>query len=122
MIRISQIKISIDEPIEKVREQALKILGIADSEVQDFRIYKQSIDARRRGKLEFVHTVDLSLADEGAVLRKHIPNVSVTPQIEYIMPEAGTAPMNHRPVVIGFGPAGMFASLLLAQKGYRPIV
>jgi len=122
MIRISQIKISIEEPIEKVKEIVLKALNLEESDLLEYRIYKQSIDARRRGKLEFVHTVDIAVANEAAILNRNIPNVTQTPQVDYIMPSSGTTPMKHRPVVIGFGPAGMFAALLLAQKGYRPIV
>ena len=122
MIRVSQIKISIDDPIEKVKELLLKQLKLKESDLLEYRIYKQSIDARRRGKLDFVYTVDISVKDEAKILAKKLPNVSMTPAIDYQYPEMGSEKMKHRPVVIGFGPAGMFAALILAEMGYRPIV
>lgn len=122
MIRVSQIKISIDDPIEKVKELLLKQLKLKESDLLEYRIYKQSIDARRRGKLDFVYTVDIAVKDEAKILARKLPNVSITPDIEYKYPEMGTEVMKHRPVVVGFGPAGMFSALILAEMGYCPIV
>ncbi|MDE5978060.1 MAG: hypothetical protein K2G70_06335, partial [Turicibacter sp.] len=122
MIRVSQIKISIDDPIEKVKELLLKQLKLKESDLLSYRIYKQSIDARRRGKLDFVYTVDISVKDEAKVLAKKLSNVSVAPDIEYKYPQMGTGVLTHRPVVVGFGPAGMFSALILAEMGYCPIV
>lgn len=64
MIRVAQIKISIDDSIDKVKELVLKQLRLKEHELLDYRIYKQSIDARRRGKLDFVYTVDVAVKDE----------------------------------------------------------
>ena len=122
MIRVSQIKISIDDPIEKVKELLLKQLKLKESDLLEYRIYKQSIAARRRGKLDFVYTVDIAVKDEAKILARKLPNVSITPDIEYKYPEMGTEVMKHRPVVVGFGPAGMFSALILAEMGYCPIV
>ncbi|MTL92291.1 hypothetical protein GMA44_11070, partial [Turicibacter sanguinis] len=61
MIRVSQIKISIEDPIEKVKELVLAQLKLREEDLLEYRIYKQSIDARRRGKMEFVYTVDIAL-------------------------------------------------------------
>ena len=110
MIRVSQIKISIDDPIEKVKELLLKQLKLKESDLLEYRIYKQSIDARRRGKLDFVYTVDIAVKDEAKILARKLPNVSITPDIEYKYPEMGTEVMKHRPVVVGFGPAGLFSA------------
>ncbi|MDR2834474.1 MAG: NAD(P)/FAD-dependent oxidoreductase [Streptococcaceae bacterium] len=122
MLRISQLRISIDDEVEKVKELALKKLKLEEKDLLEYRIYKESIDARHRGKIDFVYTVDLSVKNEQQILAKNIPNVSATPILAYQNPEHGKKKMNHRPVVIGFGPAGMFAALLLAQNGYKPIV
>ena len=85
MIRVSQIKISIDDSIEKVKELVLKQLNLREEELLEYRIYKQSIDARRRGKLDFVYTVDIAVKDEAKILAKKLPNVSVTPDIPFLL-------------------------------------
>ncbi len=123
MLRISQIKISIDDSIEKVKEQVLKKLRLSESELLDYRIYKESIDARHRGRIDFIYTVDVAVKNEAKYLDKsRYKQISLTPDLEYNDPKVGIKLMPLRPVVIGFGPAGMFAALLLAQMGYKPIV
>lgn len=122
MIRITQIKLSIDEPVSKIKALILKKLKISEHELLNYRIYKESIDARHHGEIDFIYTVDVALQNEGKILAKKLKNVSLAPKLDYKNPEHGIKKMQHRPLVIGFGPAGMFAALLLAQNGYKPIV
>lgn len=122
MIRVSQIKISINDEVDKVKELVLKKLRINDSELLAYHIYKESVDARHADEINFIYTVDVSLKNETKILKKHFSNVSLSPDLIYKMPEVGMKSVKQRPVVIGFGPAGMFSALLLAQMGYRPIV
>lgn len=122
MIRIAQLTITIEDSIDKVKELVLQKLGLKEEDLLDYRIYKQSIDARRRNEIKFVYTVDVAVENEQEILRKKLANVSETPQLDYKMPNMGTEKMTNRPVIVGFGPAGMFSALLLAQMGYRPIV
>ena len=121
MIRISQLKIGIDEPISKLKTLIAKKLRTNPSDIMDYRIFKESIDARR-DTITFVYTVDVTVASDNEILNKKIPNVQKSPDLEYQMPPSLKVAPKKRPVVIGFGPAGMYAAILLAQCGYRPIV
>ncbi|MGL4373108.1 MAG: hypothetical protein ACRCS6_04935, partial [Turicibacter sp.] len=121
MLRVSQIKVSIDDSMEMVRQCLLSELNITDKDVLDYKIYKQSTDARR-GRLGFVYTIDIAVKNEQAILNKKLPNVSLAPDVNYVFPTMGTEQMNGRPVVVGFGPTGMFSALILAEMGYNPIV
>lgn len=122
MLRISQIRLSIDDDIKKIKPLVLKKLRLPEEDLINYRIYKESIDARHARKIDFIYTVDVEVKNEGKLLKKKLPNVSEAPDLAYHMPISGTQVLRHRPLVIGFGPAGMFAALLLVQKGYRPIV
>jgi len=121
MIRISQLKLGIEESIDTLPIMVAKKLKLKVSDLLEFRIYKESIDARR-GSVSFVYTVDVEIKNSSEILNRNLPNVSLTPDLQYKMPEIKSESPVNKPIVIGFGPAGMFASLLLAQCGYQPIV
>ena len=123
MLRISNIKLDINEDISKVRELVLKKLKINEKDLIKYHIYKESIDARKKGKIEFVYTVDVDLKNEKAILNKSkIKDVIEIKQSKYIDVEEGSEKLNNRPVVIGSGPAGLFSALVLAQRGYKPLL
>lgn len=122
MIRVSEIKLSLGKPESLLPKKAAKLLGIPEQEIQQWQIFKKSLDARKKDNIHYVYVIDVVVAEEAKILQKaKSKQIAKTPDLSYRFP-TGTCCMKKRPVVVGFGPAGMFAALLLAQMGLRPIV
>ncbi len=125
MLRITELKLPLDHPDEALRPAIVQRLGIADDELLEFTLFKRSYDARKKSsELQFIYTIDLRVRDEAALLRKFSEdrNINQAPDVSY--KPVGHAPegLSERPVVVGFGPCGIFAGLLLAQMGFKPII
>ena len=129
MLRISEIKLPLDQaadPLPALRSAAAGILGIAEPDLAEVTVFKRSFDARK-AELLAVYIVDVALADpasEAALLAQHPgqPHIGVTPDMQWRPPVQVREALAQRPVVVGFGPCGIFAALVLAQMGLRPIV
>jgi len=123
MLRVPGIKLTIDENEKRIKHKITQKLRIKSNEILSYRIYKKSIDARKRDAINFIYTVDVAVKDESAVLSR-IQNGQVTQvdayQYEYVKP--GDEVLVNRPVIIGSGPCGLFAALIFAQMGYNPLV
>ena len=122
MLRVSNIKISINDDKSKILKLVMNKLKIKENELIKYHIFKESIDARKKGKIDFVYTVDVEVKNEQKLLKKALKDVVEVKQPSYIDIKHGSNKMNYRPVVVGSGPAGLFASLLLAQRGYNPLL
>ena len=120
MIRLSQIKLSLEEDISTIPKKVSKQLRIQPQDIIDYRIYKESIDARK-GTIKRVFTVDVTVKNQNKVLSKN-KKLTLAPDLTYKKVKPGTGVLMGQPIVIGFGPAGMFAAYLLAEAGYKPIV
>ncbi|HVO48776.1 MAG TPA: NAD(P)/FAD-dependent oxidoreductase [Steroidobacteraceae bacterium] len=110
---------------QALRAAILRRLKIPDGDLLDFTVFKRSYDARRRSEtITFVYIVDLAARDETGILRRMAGdrNVHPAPDTAYHPVGHASADVKERPVVIGFGPCGVFAALILAQAGFRPIV
>jgi uncharacterized protein len=129
MIRLSEIKLTLaqaEQPDEPLRAAACGVLDLQPADIAQVHVFKRSFDARK-AELMAVYIVDVTLADpsrEAALLDKFAknPHVAPTPDMEWRPPVRVTSPLSNRPVVVGFGPCGIFAALVLAQMGLRPIV
>lgn len=122
MLRLREIRIPIDAPQDLERE-VVKKLKIRTGEIQDLKIQKRAIDARRKSDIKFVYIVDLVLQDEQRVLAEHLknPHLSAVEQVSEMVMNKDN-PLEHRPIVVGSGPTGLFAALYLARHHYRPIL
>ncbi|HJV28118.1 MAG TPA: NAD(P)/FAD-dependent oxidoreductase [Aromatoleum sp.] len=124
MLRITELRLPLDHPEGALSEAILARLAIAPDELLGFTVHKRGYDARKRGAIMLIYTVDAQVADEAALLRQFEADrqISVTPDMNYCFVGSAPEKLAHRPVVIGFGPCGIFAALILAQMGFRPIV
>ncbi|MBL9011596.1 MAG: NAD(P)/FAD-dependent oxidoreductase [Alphaproteobacteria bacterium] len=123
MLRIHELKLPLDHKEAALRQAILKRLGVPSGELKAFTVFKRAWDARKRDAIQLTYTIDAALQDEAAVLKRFArdPHVVPTPDMTY-RPVAHAAPGAPRPVVVGMGPCGFFAALILAEMGFRPIV
>ena len=117
MIRLSQIKMKTNHTKKDLKIKIARILKTEPSNIKRIKINKKSIDARK--KIKIVYEVDIDIENENKFIKG---NIKKTPDEKYIFTVTGTKKMNHRPVIVGSGPAGLFTSYLLAKYGYKPII
>ncbi|MEG4341928.1 NAD(P)/FAD-dependent oxidoreductase [Microcoleus sp. A003_D6] len=125
MLRITEIKLPLDHPQDAIVSAILKKLQIPPEELLGYSICKRSYDARKKAEILLVYIVDVETTQEKQLLQrfKKDPHVMVTPDTSYrFVAQAPTNLTIRRPIVIGTGPCGMFAGLMLAQMGFRPIL
>lgn len=124
MLRLTEIRLPIEHPEGDIRAAILKRLNIADAELIRYVVFKRGVDARKKNGILFAYTLDVELHDEAAVLARFSkdPHVKITPDTSYHFVAQAPQQLAERPVVIGMGPAGLFAGLVLAQMGFRPLI
>ncbi len=125
MLRITEFKLPIDHSDEQLRPALVAHLGLTSDELLDFTLFKRSYDARKKSaELCFIYTIDFQVTDEAALLARFPDDrhLSIAPDTAYKPVGQAPAELSERPIVVGFGPCGIFAGLLLAQQGFKPII
>ena len=118
MLRLTELKLPLDHGPSALRDLVLTRLGIPAGDLLDLSIARRGYDARRRSAITLVYAVDVTLRDEAAI---HDPRIRPTPDTTYRFPAHSAQPAK-RPVIIGTGPCGLMAALILAQMGFRPLI
>ncbi len=122
MLKISEIVLPLDGGEEQLRRLAAKRLKVAPEKIIKLELVKKSVDARKKNDVHFMCAVEveLDLPEKKVLAKCRDPKIKQSSPYQYQIPRCAPRPL--RPIVVGFGPAGMFAGLLLAQAGQRPIV
>jgi len=128
VLRVTELRLPLEHADAELRAAIVERLGIGDEALRAFTVFRRGHDARRKAQIVAVYTVDCDVVDEDAVLarRRGDPHVRATPDMRYRFvahaPADFATSATPPPIVIGFGPCGIFAALVLAQMGLRPIV
>jgi uncharacterized FAD-dependent dehydrogenase len=124
MLRLTDLRLPLEHD-DAALQEALRIrLGIDAESLEAFHIFRRAHDARKASRIFLVYTIDVTLKDEVAVLRRCAadPHIMPTPDMRYYPVAQANAREKRRPIIIGTGPCGLFAGLLLAQMGFKPIL
>ena len=124
MIRITELRLPLEHPADALPAAIAQRLGVTLDEVLAFTIFKRGYDARKRDAIVLVYTIDVTIAAEAAVLARFSTDQHINPSPDTRYQPVAQAPENleQRPVIVGFGPCGIMAGLLLAQMGFRPLI
>ncbi len=124
MIRITEIKLALDHHPDEIRAAIIKKLAINAADLLDYAIFKRGVDARKANAILLAYTLDVTVQGEAKILAKlrKDPHVKLAPDTSYHFVAQAPANLTKRPVIIGMGPSGLFAALILAQSGFKPLV
>lgn len=119
MLRVRDLTLGLEEPESHLPQETARLLRLPERDILSFQIVRRSVDARKKDAIRLVYTVDVLLKNEERACCG--PRVTAVRPLCYAPPRPAVMPCD-RPVVVGFGPGGIFAALLLAEAGLRPLV
>ncbi len=122
--KVSNLRLEIDEPEETLGEKLSARLGVSRDAIRHWRILRKSLDARNHNDLHFIYAAEVDAPDADLAISSRVKTAEIEPFRDdgFDWPDPGLEPLEHRPVIIGAGPAGLFAGYLLALSGYRPLI
>ncbi len=123
-LRVSNLRLPIDEPESSLPALLAKSLGIPRSDLISWRVLRKSLDSRDRSAIQFVFSIEANTTDDQSVLQHSHSRVTVEQfeELPFSMPSPGEMRLRHRPIVVGSGPGGLAAAYFLAEQGYRPLL
>ncbi|MFB0982340.1 MAG: NAD(P)/FAD-dependent oxidoreductase [Alteromonadaceae bacterium] len=124
MLRLTNIQLPLDHQEDHIKKAILDKLSMSEDRLIDFTVHKRGYDARKKAKIFLIYTLDVNTHLNAELLEKFAkdPQVKVSPDMSYKFVAQAPEVLAQRPVVIGFGPCGLFIALLLAQMGFKPII
>ena len=124
MLRLTEIKLPLDHGPEAIRSAVLKRLRISEGDLESVSVFKRAHDARKKSAICYIYSLDVVVRRKEEVLKRFAadPHVRPSPDMAYRFVARAPERLSHRPLVIGAGPCGLFAALILAQTGFRPII
>ncbi|MDQ9169282.1 NAD(P)/FAD-dependent oxidoreductase [Oxalobacteraceae bacterium R-40] len=124
MLRLTDLQLPLDHTESALKDAVITRLGIREEELIRYTVFRRGYDARKKTAIVLTYTIDVEVSDEQAVLQRHQrnPHVKITPDTNYRFVAQAPSDLKQRPVVIGTGPCGVLAALILAQMGFKPII
>jgi uncharacterized FAD-dependent dehydrogenase len=124
MLRLTEIKLPLNHSSEAINKAVIARLKIAQEDLINCTVFRRAHDARKKSAIALIYTLDVEIENEAAVLKRHAQDINIkpSPDMDYHPVAKAPSSLASRPVVIGAGPCGLFAALILAQMGFRPII
>jgi uncharacterized FAD-dependent dehydrogenase len=124
VLQITELKLPLNHSDVDLKNQIIKTLGIKAADLIQYTIIRRAYDARNCANILLIYTIEVELFHESTILNKNLKNnkISLAPNRDYKFVTQAALNLKTRPVIIGFGPCGLFAALILAQMGFKPII
>ena len=124
MLRLTEIKLPLNHDDNAIEAAILEKLKLKPAQLHKVQVFKRGFDARKKSDIQLIYTLDIEVDDEAGILQRFSkdPHVKPSPDTRYKFVASAPATLTERPIVIGLGPCGLFAGLLLAQMGFKPII
>lgn len=124
MIRINELKLPLNHSDDDLPAAICQRLKINAEQLQSFTVFRRGYDARKKSDIQLIYTLDVATGIDEQLLKRHAndPQIRPTPDTSYKFVAKAPAELTERPIVVGLGPCGLFAGLILAQMGFKPII